>query len=83
MALRSDLQHGRSLQSWRRLVARSRLDAVKNLSGFDGLTATPGGKPAKRKIILTPAKESKKKEKEAQAAERRKKAMNGRMKHLA
>jgi hypothetical protein len=30
------------------------LDAVKNLGGFDGLTATPGGKPAKRKRILTP-----------------------------
>ena len=64
--------------------ARSRLDAVKNLTGFDGLTvtATPGGKPAKRKRILTPEEESKKKEKEEEAAERRKKAMNGRMKHL-
>ena len=62
--------------------ARSRLDAVKNLTGFDGLTATPGGKPAKRKRILTPEEESKKKEKEEKAAERRKKAMNGRMKHL-
>ena len=62
--------------------ARSRLDAVKNLSGFDGLTATPGGKPAKRKRILTPEEEAKKKEKEGKATERRKKAMNGRMKHL-
>ena len=58
------------------------MDAVKNLSGFDGLTATPGGKPAKRKRILTPEEESKKKEKEVAAAERKRKAMNGRMKHL-
>ena len=62
--------------------ARSRLETVKNLSGFDGLTTTHGGKPAKRKRTPKTVDESKKKEKEVQAAERKRKAMNGRMKHL-